>query len=237
MTQHLSISRTRVNIVSFVLPCTIVLCVFAAPLRGAEPSQLVKNLTAGKKQTVVTYGTSLTAGGAWVAQLQGLLNKNFPGLATVRNSGQSGMWSKWGLDHLDERVLKKNPDTVLIEWAINDAFLEYKTNVEQARKNLETMLDAIIKQNANCEIILMTMDLPIREHLKRRPEIEKYYQMYRDVAKDRKLLLIDHEPNWKAILDKGEDAYLAVVPDGIHPNSKGCETVILPALEAALFGK
>ena len=32
-------------------------------------SQLVKNLKAGKAQTIVTYGTSLTSGGAWVRQL------------------------------------------------------------------------------------------------------------------------------------------------------------------------
>lgn len=204
---------------------------------SAEPALVIKNMTAGKKQHIVTYGTSLTAGGAWVGQLRELLNKKFPGLATVTNSGQSGMWSKWGLDHLDERVLKKNPDTVLIEWAINDAFLQYKTSVEQAQKNLETMLDAILKQNANCEIILMTMDPPINEHLERRPDIEKYYQMYRDVAKARKLRLIDHEANWKPVLEKGKETYLALVPDGIHPNAKGCEQIITPAIEAALFGK
>jgi acyl-CoA thioesterase-1 len=206
-------------------------------LNAAEPALVVKNLAAGKKQHIVTYGTSLTAGGAWVGQLRELLNKKFPGLATVTNSGQSGMWSKWGLDHLDERVIKKNPDTVLIEWAINDAFLEYKTSVEQAQKNLETMLDAILKHNPNCEIILMTMDPPINVHLEKRPEIEKYYQMYRDVAKARKLRLIDHEANWKPVLEKGKDAYLALVPDGIHPNAKGCEQIITPAIEAALFGK
>ena len=219
----------------FTLILTVAFVSFTA--FSAEPALVVKNLAAGKKQHIVTYGTSLTAGGAWVGQLRELLNKKFPGLATVTNSGQGGMWSKWGLDHLDERVLKKNPDTVIMEWAINDAFLEYKTSVEEAQKNLETMLDAILKQNANCEIILMTMDPPINVHLEKRPEIEKYYQMYRDVAKARKLRLIDNEVNWKPILEKGKADYLALVPDGIHPNAKGCETVIMPALEAGLFGK
>jgi len=215
----------------------LLLFLFVTSTFSAEPTLTIKNLEAGKKQHIVTYGTSLTAGGAWVGQLRELLNKKFPGLATVTNSGQGGMWSKWGLDHLDERVLKKNPDTVIMEWAINDAFLQYKTSVADAQKNLETMLDAILKQNANCEIILMTMDPPINEHLEKRPEIEKYYQMYRDVAKARKLRLIDNEVNWKPILEKGKTDYLALVPDGIHPNAKGCETVIMPALEAGLFGK
>ena len=37
--------------------------------QAAEKSKLVTNLEAGKQQTIVTYGTSLTAGGAWVGQL------------------------------------------------------------------------------------------------------------------------------------------------------------------------
>ena len=215
----------------------LTLLVAAAALRSAEPTLLIKNLEAGKKQQLLTYGTSLTEGGPWVGQLRELLTKKYGDKITVTNSGKSAMWSKWGLDNLDERVLKKNPDTVLMEWAINDAFLQYKTPVEQARKYLESMIDRILKQNPQCEIILMTMDPPVREHLERRPEIEKYYQMYRDVAKARNLRLIDHEPNWKAVLEKDKAAYDALVPDGIHPNAKGCETVMMPALEAGLFGK
>jgi lysophospholipase L1-like esterase len=202
-----------------------------------EPCLLVKNLQSGKKQHLVAYGTSLTAGGAWVAQLKDLLARKYGDNVTVTNSGQGGMWSKWGLENLDARVLKKNPDTVLIEWAINDAFLPYATSVEQAQKNLESMVDQILKKNPSCEIILMTMNLPLGVHLEKRPEIVKYYQMYRDVAGSRKLRLIDHEPNWKAVLEKDKDQYLSYVPDGIHPNAKGCEMVILPALEVGFWGK
>lgn len=217
--------------------CVLILILGASVGYCAEPAQFIKNLEAGKKQHLVTYGTSLTAGGAWVGQLRELLAKKYGDKITVTNSAQSGMWSKWGLEHLDERVLKKNPDAILIEWAINDAFLEYKTSVEQAQKNLEAMMDRILKQNPACEIILMTMNPPTKVHLERRPEIEKYYQMYRDVAKARKLRLIDHEPNWKAVFDKDKASFEALVPDGIHPNAKGCETVILPALTAGLLGK
>lgn len=217
--------------------CLSLLLLVCSVLSAAEPSQLVRNLEAGKKQHLVTYGTSLTEGGAWVGQLKLLLEKKFPGLITVTNSGKSAMWSKWGVDNLDERILKKNPDTVLIEFAINDAFLQYKTSVEAARANLENMIGRILKQNPACEIILMTMDPPVREHLQRRPKIEEYYQMYRDVAAQRKLRLVDHYVNWKAILDKDPAKYNELVPDGIHPAPKGCQEVIIPALEAALFGK
>jgi len=209
----------------------------AAPAFCSEPALLVKNLAAGKKQHLITYGTSLTHGGAWVGQIKADLEKKFPGLLTLTNGAQSGMWSKWGLDNLDARVLQKKPDTVIIEWAINDAFLQYKTSVEDARKNLETMMDRILQQNPAAEIILMTMNPPIKVHLEKRPEIEKYYQMYRDVAAARKLRLVDHYPNWKRILDSNPAEFDKLVPDGIHPNPAGAEKVITPEILKALYGK
>lgn len=200
----------------------------------APKSKFVAALAAGKPQTIVTYGTSLTAGGAWVQQLAKALDAKYPKLPKVINSGASGMWSKWGVDHLDERVISKHPDAVFIEWGINDAFLQYKTTVEQAREYLNNQIDRILKANPEAEIILMVMNPPIAEHLARRPKILDYYQMYRDVAKERKLLLVDHYPNWQKVLDQGEAEYRKLVPDGIHPNAKGCGEVITPGILKAL---
>ena len=201
---------------------------------AGENSQLVANLKAGKPQTIVTYGTSLTAGGAWAGQLQKALEAKHPGLATVINSGEGAMWSKWGVDNLESRVIQKKPDTVFIEFAINDAYLEYKMSVEEARRNLENMIDRIRRSKADTEIILMTMNPPIGIHLERRPKFKDYYQMYRDVAKERKLRLIDHYPKWERILDKDKDLFNKYVPDGIHPGPEGCEKVITPTILEAL---
>ena len=202
----------------------------------AAPTKLAENLAAGKKQTIVTYGTSLTAGGAWVGQLAQALKARYGDKAAVINSGRGAMWSKWGVDNLDQRVIQKAPDAVFIEFAINDAFLAYKTSVGDAKANLENMIDRILKARPDCQIILMTMNPPIKIHLERRPKIEEYYQMYRDVAAQRKLQLIDHYPAWKAILDKAPQRFDKLVPDGIHPNAAGCAEVIAPAIWKAVFG-
>jgi len=146
------------------------------------------------------------------------------------------MWSGWGVENLDERVIKKNPDAVFIEFGINDAYLPYNTSVEQARQNLENMIDRILKHNSACQIILMVMNPPVREHLEIRPKIEDYYQMYRDVAKERNLLLVAHYPTWKAILDKDPETFAAYMPDGIHPNGLGSEKVTTPNILHSLFG-
>ncbi len=197
-------------------------------------SRLIQQLNKGKAQTIVTYGTSLTSGGAWVKQLEAQLKAKWPGLIKVVNSGRGGMWSKWGVDNLQDRVIAKKPDTLLIEFGINDAYLPYKTSVEQARMNLINMIDRVHEANKHTEIILMTMNMPVGVHLARRPQINKYYQMYREVAKERKLKLIDHARNWLPVLRDDRSLFDKYVPDGIHPGELGCEKVITPGLVDAL---
>lgn len=199
-----------------------------AQAHAADKAPFLTALEAGKPQTIVTYGTSLTAGGEWPKQLQAALDAQFPKLATIVNSGSGGQWSTWGVKNLDEQVITKQPNAVFIEFSINDAFLPYNTTVADARKNLENMISRIRAAHPKCEVILMVMNPPIGEHLERRPKIADYEQMYRDVAKQKKLRLIDHAPEWQAILKTGEAEYKKLVPDGIHPNGTGCAEVITP---------
>jgi len=202
-------------------------------------SQLVRNLAAGKHQTLVTYGTSLTAavgGHAWVDSVTHALNRKYNNLLTTVNSAKSAMWSTWGVQHLEDSVISKKPDAVLIEFSMNDAFLNYKTGIELARLNLNYMIDRIKLYNADCEVILQTMDIALDVHGRQRPDLLKYYQLYRDVAKARGLLLIDHYPHWKALLDKGRDAYIKAVPDGLHPGVEASKNIIAPYVVERLEG-
>lgn len=210
-------------------------CLYSATTgHGGEKSRLVANLGAGKAQTVVTYGTSLTECARWVSDLRAGLERSFPGRAKVVNSAKSAMWSTWGVKNLEQRVIGKKPDTVLIEFSINDAYLSYKTSVPQARSNLVEMIDRILKANASCEVILMVMNPPVGGHLEQRPKITDYNQMYRDVAKDRKLLLIDHHPNWEKIRKADPELFRKYMPDGIHPGAEGCTKVVTPEIFKAL---
>jgi len=197
-------------------------------------AKFVENLSTGTPQHIVCYGCSLTAGGAWVEHLRCVLEKKYPNLATVTNSGCGGKWSKWGLDNLDTRVIQKSPNTVFIEFSMNDAFIEYETDVISAKKYLYSMIENISKSNTEIEIILMVMNPPTGEHLAKRPNFNEYNQMYRDVALETGLLLIDHQPNWESILKDGIEKYLEYVPDGIHPSPEGCKEIISPYLQRCL---
>lgn len=206
---------------------------FTASCLAAEKSQLVTELESGKKQVVVTYGTSLTAQGAWVKQMQTALDQKFPKLVTVINKGGSGKHSGWGVENLNQRVLKARPDTVFIEFSINDSVARFNISVETAKANLETMLDTILKMNPKCEIILMTMtpgDGHPQGHKSHRKDIEAHYEMYRAVAKARNLRLIDHYPNWKALQLSDAALFKKYVPDQIHATAEGCEKIITPVV-------
>jgi len=135
-------------------------------------------------------------------------------------------------------VLQKNPDTVFIEFSINDSVARFKGSVEIAKDNLETMIARILESNPECEIILMTMtsgDKYSEGHRSYRKDITAHYDMYRDVAKQRGLLLIDHYPRWKALQSDDPKRFQEYVPDTIHPTAKGCAEIVTPAILSA-FG-
>jgi lysophospholipase L1-like esterase len=212
----------------------------------AKPSSLVTALAAGQTRKVVVYGTSLTANGSWVGSMNSWLSTKYPGLLTVVNSGLSGKNSAEGLAQLQTKVLAHQPDTVFIEFAMNDAFLYSdgtpQLTVAQARTNLLSMIDAIKSQNPAAEVILQTMntvwDSPAGSNASAtlRPNLAAYYQMYREVAAERGLLLIDHHPNWAALQQENLATFQGYVPDGVHPVSQGIAKVVLPLLKWKLSG-
>ena len=204
---------------------------------GAETTavntKLRENLEAGKKQTVVVYGTSLTSHGEWVKQVKAVLEKNYPDQVTLHNCGGSGKNSEWGLGNLDA-VLKLAPDVVLIEFSVNDAVKRFNISVETTRKNLETMIARIKGTYPSCEIIIQVMNPAIAERLAGRPNYSAYQQMYRDFAKEHHFILIDHMPAWETLLKKGETEFRKLVPDGLHPTPDGCREYVTPTILTTL---
>jgi lysophospholipase L1-like esterase len=198
--------------------------------------RFVEHLEAGDAQTIVAYGTSLsfTTTSFWFERLRDDLDRVFPGQATLLDRALGGVASDWGVERLDIRVLDAAPDVVFIEFAINDAFLDYNITVAQAETNLLNILDRIQSALPNCEIILMTMNPPFFLPLENRPNYKAYYQMYRDVARRRDLPLIDHEPNWDEILETDAALFYSYLPDAIHPNEAGTLAVITPEINRRL---
>src|SRR5258708_12920726 len=224
-----------------------------ASLGQASQSQLITNLNAGLNQTLVVYGTSLTQKGRWsdVTPGRGGLHDWLTGLygsrITMINSGMAGKASNTGVASLSSMVLANNPDTVIIEFAINDAYTGYASNnidynitVAQSKANLNTMIDRILAAKPSTEIILQTMNpaIDVNGHFNgsSRPNLAAYYQNYRDVAAPRGLMLIDHYVNWTYLQTNHLSQLQVDLPDGLHPIASASLAVTLPAIEKALLG-
>ncbi|WP_372795041.1 GDSL-type esterase/lipase family protein [Pontiella sp.] len=197
---------------------------------GAEKSQCIKHMEAGDFQKIVAYGTELTANGAWVEQLQETLDLSYPGLARVINCGKAKMWSQWGDFNVKKQVISEEPDLVFIEFSMNDAVSKYRISIDQARKNLESIMDKILKANETCEIVMLIMNPPAGRQATLRPDLEAYNQMVRELAKARNTRVIDLYHAWNKLLEEDIRQFAQYVPDGLIPNEEGCRKFIIPAL-------
>ena len=214
----------------------------ASHCANAGSAKFITALEEGKAQTIVCYGTSLTAGTTWpglnwVSGLGDALNARWPGKATVINSGLSGKNSSNGLENVQKKVVSKNPDAVFIEFSMNDAADSLNSGKTQeqaladAESNLKAIISAIKTSCPSCEIVLQTMNPYVKvsgSTLSKRTGLENHVAMYRRVAQENGYLLIDNWPLWQEILNKDEAEYLSLVPDGVHPNESGVKRVTLP---------
>lgn len=207
----------------------------AAPADDTKPASaaFVENLRADKPQTVVYYGTSLTAGGAWTRLLTEDLKAKFPGLVVAHNSGGPGTHSGWGVDNVNARVIAHAPDVVFIEFSINDAVARFNMSQAKAKENLNKMIDRIQTARPECEVILQVMN-PVIDRPEGdsgwRPELPAYQENYRQVAKERGLKVIDHMPAWSELLKKDGARFRIYIPDGVHPAEEGWRQIVMPEL-------
>ncbi|RYG57012.1 MAG: SGNH/GDSL hydrolase family protein, partial [Alphaproteobacteria bacterium] len=125
-------------------------------------SRFATQLLKGKPQSVVIFGTSLSYHLAPI--LRSALHARFGSIASAVNSGMAGRASRTALVELDEKVIKHKPDTLLMEWAINDAHdyhhepgaLDQGISPAESRDNLDTLVTRVLAVLPSTEIILWT---------------------------------------------------------------------------------
>ena len=184
----------------------------------------------------VTYGTSLTADGAWVSAVSVELDTQYPDAVSFENTAESARFSGWGLENFDERVLAHAPDILFIEFAVNDAYLPYETSVAQSRANMETMLDRVASDYPDCSVVLIVTNHVIGAGAEVRPALADYYAEVRLIGAERDLLVIDEEPAWRLLHERAPDVFDVLVPDGLHPTYEGHDRMNRPLILDALEG-
>lgn len=221
------------------LSLLLVLTAIGAHADDPLPTSVFRNLQAGKKQTVIVYGTSLTHGGAWTEATKQWFDTRFPGQVTFINSGGPGQNSDWGLANLKAKVLDHQPDLVFIEFSFNDAHEKFALPVERGAENLDKIVRGIRAQNAETAIVLQIMnaawDAPNgKRSLSSRPQLDAFNDNYRRYAREHNLPLIDHFPAWQQLKETDPDRFHGLLPDGTHPTREGSLEMTWPAIQELL---
>jgi lysophospholipase L1-like esterase len=209
-------------------------------VRAQEPGSLplLSAVRAGMPRKVVIIGTSLSTAtyGNWPALLEAWLKSEAldPAKVTVANLAVSGSNSQTGGINKLADIKGQNPDTVFMEFSMNDAYTPYAISQAQSETNHNFIINDLLAFNPDMEIIVQTMNNPEAGHLTIRPDIAAYYQVARNVATAQGLLLIDHYPNWLDLYNTAPATWSTYVPDNIHPISTGYDNILMPELQQAL---
>ncbi len=220
----------RITFLFVSLACSMV----SSGTQAASP--FFESLQEGKKQTVVLYGTSLTAGGEWAKAVKSWFDVTYPGLVHVVNSAGPGQNSDWGLKNLKPRLLDHQPDLVFIEFSYNDASDKFRMPVERGMQNLDAMVKAIEGANPRGTIVLQVMnigwDAPNGNRSQStRPQLEAFNDNYRTYARLHSMMLLDHYPNWRKLKETEPQVFQSYLPDGTHPNATGSLKVTWPVVK------
>lgn len=175
---------------------------------------------------IAILGTSLTAKGSWVAEFEHELRSCNPEVA-VTPLAEPGANSSWGLATL--RAQRTDYDIVIVEFSINDASLFHGMPLFLSRERHRAILARIRETGAIA--VLATMSPAWGWEAWERPGQASYREMYRDLAREEDVALIDTLPGWSAL---GDDVRRSLVPDNLHPTPDAMRQVTVPAFLTAL---
>jgi len=183
--------------------------------------------TLKKTSPLVCLGNSLTAGhGATVPGVDGR-EKSYPAFLQgkinipVVNAGVSGNTSEQGLSRVEEDVLSKKPQIVIIELGANDLLQRIPVSITQ--KNLQSIIGMINDGSRKIylakfytEKIAMAMVtlLQITDRDEQAALIDQYEDMFNTLAISNNVELID---------DIWAEVWGIHMSDSMHPNEKGYE--------------
>lgn len=179
-----------------------------------------------KASRIAMLGTSLTARGDWVSALQGELGECNPD-ARITALARPGANSSWGLETLLTR--QERFDIVVVEFSTNDASLYHGMPLFRSRQRHAEIIDAIRATGA--VPVLAAMSPAWGREAWERPGQASYRQMYRDLALNEGIAVIDTTAGWSALPAKDR---ADLVPDNLHPTPEAMRKVAIPAFLAAL---
>jgi lysophospholipase L1-like esterase len=191
-------------------------------------AQTVEKLRSGKPMKVVAFGDSITAGGEastvalqypsrYVEHLRGL----FPGAQiTLENGATGGDSTVQGLARLDEKVIRRTPDLVLVAFGMNDHNIPgFGVEVAAFKQNLKQIV-ATIRQKTGADVILLSSFPPNPEWHFSSHRMEDYARATEEAAAESEVAYADVYGLWKTVLERKD--FPSLLGNNInHPNDFG----------------
>jgi len=166
-------------------------------------------------------GDSLTYG--WMTErgfldyLNDMLKKKYPDSPfKILNRGIPGDTARDGLRRLDREIIRFNPDLVMIQFALNDAYTEFSP--DNFKNNID-MIISKVKEKTNSEIALLTSVTLIdpRENI----IAENFYSRITELGLKYNIPVVSVHEYWKKKISEGAVHSTLVQFDGVHPTEKG----------------
>ncbi|MCA8869077.1 MAG: hypothetical protein KDA67_10535 [Rhodobacteraceae bacterium] len=182
---------------------------------------------------VLVLGTSLSSRGTWIEALEGELGACPSRKITVGRLARPGGASSWGAAALAAYYAdpsQPKPDVVVVEFSGNDASPYNGFPLFVSKRHHQRIID--LAQSHGAAVFLATMSPAWGQNAWERPGQARYHALYRDLARDQGLGLIDTIEDWRALAGSERKT---LVPDGLHPSDTAMRTITVPAFYEALM--
>lgn len=197
--------------------------------------------------TIVAFGNSTTAtrttiDSVYSQRLPDLLSK-FGCTAVVINSGVGGSHTgqlkdnnhhirKHALDRFEGAVLAHHPDIVIIQFGINDSYVDSDDSLASSRiplasfrNNLKYMIQSL--KDDNVTVILMSPNaFGANKESWRHQRLSLYAEQTRELAKEQQISFIDIYSFFESFGDGTPAARDILLLDGLHPNDLGHSKIV-----------
>lgn len=180
----------------------------------------IEKLNKNEPLRIVAFGDSLTQG--WMTRkgyvdfLHEMLKERYHEQIEMINRGIPGNTSDDGLERLRRDVLDRDPDLVLLQFALNDAYMG--SSPGRLKNNLKSMITRIRLDTA-AEILLLT-SISIYNEAEDRVA-DTFYEAITGLAAEEKLPVAQVHSYWKKKISQGMHHGDLVQGDMVHPTVEG----------------
>lgn len=141
--------------------------------KGDKLPKTVEKLKNNKVLNIVFYGDSITTGAnsssvvgaapyaaTWMTMFAESLKAKYKNTnITTVNTAVGGTASAWGVQNVQERVVSKNPDLLVLGFGMNDGNGGY-VSAQEFKANINSIIQAAKAGNPDVEILLVSPMLP-----------------------------------------------------------------------------